>query len=431
MRPVTGRRLGGPLWKQTIRRRAIVASYPVLARLAAVHRRTLARRVRIVVVVGSFGKTTTARATGAVLGVDGRRRHPSHMVLRLRRRDTRAVMEVGIRQRGEMRRFARLVRPDVVVVTSIGSEHNRVLGTLENTRDEKADMVRALPRSGLAVLNGDDHNVTWMATQTRAAVRTFGFGGGCDVRATEVALDGPHGTSLVIHVDGGSCALRVRLVGRHMLYPVLAAVAVGVAEGVALEEACSRVSRVAPSSRRLEPVVLEDGTCLLRDEYKAGVETIDAALDVMAATPDGGRIVVLGDIEEPPADTVEGVEAIYERLGARVAASGTAAVFVHLDVGEPRPTYAPGALAAGMSVEAVTETSTVLETIEAVRARLRPGDVVLVKGSAQQKLDRIALALAGRDVRCNLPLCIAPVTCEACPMLERGWEGEAVPLRSA
>jgi hypothetical protein len=62
------------------------------------------------------------------------------------------------------------------------------------------------------------------------------------------------------------------------------------------------------------------------------------------------------------------------------------------------------------------------EAVEAVQADLRPGDVVLVKGGHEQRLDRVALALAGRDVRCEVRVCGARATrCETCPMLERGW----------
>ena len=85
-------------------------------------------------------------------------------------------------------------RPDVAVITAVGSEHHRSLGTLEVTRAEKSWMVQALPAAGVAVLNGDDPNVMWMRQKTRARVVTFGFGAACDVRADDVRLDWPRGT---------------------------------------------------------------------------------------------------------------------------------------------------------------------------------------------------------------------------------------------
>ena len=61
--------------------------------------------------------------------------------------------------------------------------------------------------------------------------------------------------------------------------------------------------------------------------------------------------------------------------------------------------------------------------VEALNDDLRPGDVVLIKGRDTQRLDRVALALMGRQVRCELKSCDAEVECESCPMLEREWAG--------
>ena len=73
-----------------------------------------------------------------------------------------------------MRIYASDTRPDVVVVTTIATDHWPTLHTLERTRDEKADILRALSSSGLAVMNADDPNVRWMASQARARVVWFG-----------------------------------------------------------------------------------------------------------------------------------------------------------------------------------------------------------------------------------------------------------------
>ena len=184
--------------------------WPVLSRLASLYRRTAVRRTRIVAVVGSFGKSTTTNAVVTALGgtpYPGSQRNISSFLarglFRIRPGDRHAVLEVGIGEIGEMAPYARMIRPDITVVTSIGSEHNASLGTLEATRREKAAMVRVLPPSGIAVLNGDDPNVLWMRGETGARVVTFGFGEGNDVRASDVSLaDWPNGTRFTLHAGG-------------------------------------------------------------------------------------------------------------------------------------------------------------------------------------------------------------------------------------
>src|SRR5205085_294884 len=90
--------------------------------------------------------------------------------------------------------------------------------------------------------------------------------------------------------------------------------------------------------------------------------------------------------------------------------------------GGPRPRFTRAARAAGMPAAATSET-TVLGAVAALRADVGPGDVVLLEGSAQQRFDRIALALDGGTVRCNVQACVAWTTCERCPMLGRTWNG--------
>src|SRR3954452_21904774 len=141
--------------------RVIMRCWPALRRLATLYRRTLARRPRVIAVVGSLGKSTTARSVAAALGIDPDRvsiqnefSFPALSMLRVRPWDRHAVIEVGIAGRGQMVQYPPMLRPDIAVVTSIASEHHLRLRSLEVTRAEKSRMVRSLGPSGLAVLNG-------------------------------------------------------------------------------------------------------------------------------------------------------------------------------------------------------------------------------------------------------------------------------------
>jgi UDP-N-acetylmuramoyl-tripeptide--D-alanyl-D-alanine ligase len=122
-------------------------------------RRTGASRTHVVAVIGSYGKTTTVRALSTVLCGNLHRYSANnagffvnHAILRIRPGQKHAVIEVGISGFDQMAPCAEVVRPDTVVVTSIGSEHGRSFGTLSATRSEKVKMVEALGRKGRAVL---------------------------------------------------------------------------------------------------------------------------------------------------------------------------------------------------------------------------------------------------------------------------------------
>jgi UDP-N-acetylmuramyl pentapeptide synthase len=407
-----------PLGRQQFRHGVFYQLWPLLAPIAAAHRATISHSVRIVAVVGSLGKTTTARAVIAALTGDHEPRlaenHQSFVasaVLRMQPRDRHGVVEVGVDRPGQMAAYARLLQPNVAVVTSIASEHNRSLGGLETTRAEKAEMVRALPSGGLAVLNGDDPNVRWMAEHTRGRVLTFGLSRENDVRATDLALDWPYGTRLTLVAGGRRHAIRVQLLGPQMAFAVLAAVAVVLGESRELEPALATLERLAPTPLRLEPVHLPNGAYLLRDEFKSTLETVHAALDVLAEIPARRRLVVIGDVSEPPGSQGP----IYREIGERIARIAERAVVV----GHGYQAYAAGATRAGMPRAALLDAgSSVLRAVEALRGELQPGDVVLLKGRDTQRLDRIAHGLLGQSVRCGVstaqPLHAAgPVQCSS------------------
>jgi UDP-N-acetylmuramoyl-tripeptide--D-alanyl-D-alanine ligase len=381
----------------------------------------------VVVVIGSLGKTAATHAVSAALelgqprGGGNSRASIAFGILRVRRSDRHAVFEVGVAGPGGMTPYSGLLRPDVVLVTSVGSEHNTSFHTIEATRSEKAKMVRALSPSGVAVLNGDDPNVAWMATQTRARVVTFGFATGSDVRATDFEPAGPQGGSFTVEAGRERRRVQIRLLGKPMVYAILGAMTVALSEGFTLEEIVPRLAAMTPLPGRLEPVVLESGAILIRDDLKSTLETIESGLDLLAEMPAKRRIVVLGDVSEPPGSPGP----VYRRVGERVAATATLAVCV----GEGYKRYASGARRTGVHEGTLVNAGrSVLRAAEIVREELGPGDVVLIKGRNNQRFERVALALQGRRVVCDIPVCraVPRLRCASCPMLERGWVGRRV-----
>lgn len=416
------RRVRSPIGRHVLRDSLVRKAWPVLRVAAALCRRTLLRKTRVIVVVGSFGKGSTAAAIASALGLPGpptQRNTTSRVALSLlgnRPGQRHVVIEAGAPRRGQMRLYPPMLRPDVVVVTTIGSEHHRSLGTLDEAAREKALMLRGLSRSGIAVLNADDPRVLAMASLTDARIVTFGFAAGSDVRAVERSLDWPHGTRLLVTVGGETHVLRLRLIGRVAMYPVLAALAVACAEGHPLDRAIAALETLEPVTGRLQLMPLPGGAWLIRDDFKGTLETIEAALEVLQEAP-GRRIAVLGEIEDPPGS--QGPQ--FRAVGRRLAASADLA----LVIGSRRSfkSYARGASDGGMPRTALRHLErSCRTTTAAVQEELRPGDVVLVKGRGTQRLERVSLALQGRKVRCDIEFCnLRGLRCDSCPALTTGW----------
>jgi UDP-N-acetylmuramyl pentapeptide synthase len=396
--------------------------FRLLRRLAKAYRLTALRRTRIVAVVGSLGKTTTRRAIQAALGCPDRRFSYSNYgsslavnTLRVRPGDPHAVIEAGVDGPGPMRRYAEMLRPDVVVVTSIKSEHNRSFPSLLDTRAEKVKMVRALPERGLAVLNGDDPNVLWMAGQTAARVMTVGLGPDNDVRAAGVRIL-PDGMAFTAVLGGVEHEVRTRFVGRHMVFPFLASLAVAVHEGVPAETAVARLAALQPKESRMQLHTLPGGVTVLDDSYKGALESVHAALDVFATLPSTRRIVLFGGVDEPPGKQGDVNREIGRRLG------GVADIVLCLGTGLSG--VRAGAVETGMSRDSVLllapDNGLAFDWLQ---RELRPGDAVLIKGQSALRMRRIVLGLTGRRVSCSVASCKVKVSsCEQCPLIDASPE---------
>src|SRR5205807_2947872 len=199
--------------------------------VARTQRRRLGRTT-FIGVTGSAGKTSTKELVAAVLGAelrgtkspgnDNRLSRVGRTILRTRPRDAFSVVEVAAWRPGSVAETADLLRPDIAVVTTIGSDHFSAFRSLEATAAEKQALVDALPTTGTAVLNVDDPRVAAMADGFQGRVITFGEAPGATLRAEDVSSAWPDPLSFTLHHDGRSLPVRTRLNGRYWTTSVLA-----------------------------------------------------------------------------------------------------------------------------------------------------------------------------------------------------------------
>jgi UDP-N-acetylmuramoyl-tripeptide--D-alanyl-D-alanine ligase len=363
--------------------------------LAARHRARFS--VPLVAVTGSNGKTTTKELIAAALA-----RRFSVLkseasfnnqwglpltLLRLTSDHEAAVVEIGTNQPGEIATLAALAAPTLGVVTTVAEVHTEFLGSLEGVREEKAALVRALPASGVAVLNADDPRVLGMAADTAAQVVTFGTTPNGDVHVASPVAEDSESIGFTLEHDGERAAVRVALVGRHNVINALAAAATGVALGLSLAEIAQGLADARAVKGRC--VWREaNGVRILDDTYNANPVSVRAALETVAARRGQGRlVVVLGDMLELGSFADEA----HREVGRLVAALGADEL---VGVGPHARLAVEAARAAGLR-----EARHVLafeDTVAHLLKRLAPDDVVLVKGSRGMRLERVVDALLAR-----------------------------------
>jgi UDP-N-acetylmuramoyl-tripeptide--D-alanyl-D-alanine ligase len=217
----------------------------------------------------------------------------------------------------------------------------------------------------------------------RGRVLTFGESASADVRAIDVEDRGFDGTSASVTTPAGRMHLQIQLPGRAHLSNVLAAVTVAGELEVPLAAIEAAVRALAPVARRGASTLLASGARLVDDSYNASPAAVDAALQALARTPTGGRrIAVLGEMLE----LGDLSRQLHERCGAAAAAVDALIV-----VGGPdADAMQAGAIRAGMPASRVHRFAESLAAADFVVALVRPGDLVLVKGSRGTKTDVVA-----------------------------------------
>lgn len=356
----------------------------------------------VIGVTGSAGKTSTkdliaqvVRHAGETIAPVGSFNNEIGLPLTALRADegTRhLVLEMGARGVGHIAYLARVARPRIGVVLNVGTAHIGEFGSQEMVARAKGELVEAVPAEGTAVLNADDPLVRAMAARTPAKIVLFGRAPDAAVRAADEWLDEAGRARFSLVTPEGTLPVALRLHGAHAVANALAAAAVARETGMELNAIADALSAAEPASRwRMEVTESPDGVTVVNDAYNANPESMRAALDTLGHMARGRRaFAVLGEMAELGTSSV----AEHAKIGQHVARSGLAGLIV---VGAAAAPMADGAGQVGSWTGECVQVDDVGAALTALRERLRPQDVVLVKGSRVAGMERVAAGLLGED----------------------------------
>lgn len=367
---------------------AILVDDPLSAyqRLARFHRQRFS--IPVVAITGSNGKTTTKDMVAAVLSsrmkvlkTEANYNNDVGLpltLLNINKQHEVAVVEMGMRALGEIRRLAEVALPTIGVVTNVGETHIEILGSVENIATAKGELVEIVGNDGLVILNADNPFVRAMEKKTSARLVFFGFEGGADVRAENLVASDRQ-ISFECVSQKGTFPVVVPAPGKHNAYNALAAIAVGLELGLSPAEINSGLESFLPSAMRLHVETFGDYT-VINDAYNASPMSMAAAAETLAYIAKGRKIAVLGDMLELGDVAVDA----HRRVGEKLAEEG---IQVVVTVGKLAKYIAEAALDSGVDVTVACQTHD--EAQEALRKLMRPGDTILIKGSRGMKMETI------------------------------------------
>jgi UDP-N-acetylmuramyl pentapeptide synthase len=258
-------------------------------------------------VTGSCGKTTTKELIEGILASRYKGRtsklynNPDQVaktILTLLPWHKFCLHEIGTFEPGIIPRSVKIFRPSVGVVTHIAYDHYESFGTLEAIAAEKATLIEALPDNGVAILNADDPRVVAMGNRTKARVITYGLSQEAMLRGEEISCAWPDRLSLTVVYGSDRLRLRTRLVGKHWVHAVLAALATGMALEMPLTDSARVMEEIEPVDGRMKPHVTPDGVTFIDDSWKAPLWTFPASLEFVKMARARRKVVIIGRISD-------------------------------------------------------------------------------------------------------------------------------------
>ncbi|MEX2271705.1 MAG: UDP-N-acetylmuramoyl-tripeptide--D-alanyl-D-alanine ligase [Vicinamibacterales bacterium] len=376
----------------------VIEASDTLAALQSIGREVRRRSGAVVVAItGSAGKTTTKELAAALLEsrydvFRNRGNLNNHIglplsLIELKATPDVAVVELGMNHPGEISLLVALAEPEIRVWTNVGDAHIGFFASREEIADAKAEILERARTSDRLIINADDPLIVARAKAFRGSVVTFGLSETADVRAEDVISRGIEGTSATIRTAKGSFDVQVPLVGAGNLLNVLAATAIALELNVPLDEIARRVGDLRPAARRGEVIRQQNGVTLVDDSYNSSPAALMQALAALKDTEAERRAAVLGEMLELGDHAI----ALHEECGR--AAAGARLAWLVTVGGEPAVAMAQAARAAGMATDAVEHVPNADEASTAAAGRVRPGDVVLIKGSRGIGVDRVVTRL--------------------------------------
>ena len=291
------------------------------------------------------------------------------------------VVEVGADHPGDIKNVAQWLSLDIAVITRVSDVpvHVEFFPSADELAKEKSYLLAGLKKTGKAVLSADNERVRDMAKLVSGDQKTFTFGitSPATVSASDIQFNFPTGMTFKLNYEGNSIPVQLKgVLGNQHVYPILAAVAVGLAKGISISKLVEAIGSHVPPRGRMNIVAGVRESILIDDTYNSSPDAVEEALFALSKIAVGGKkIAVLGDMLELGKFSTE------EHKKAGVLAMKSCDVLVTVG---PR---------AKLMNENAISFNTSQEAGEYVKKIIAPGDAVLVKGSQSMRMERVVKEL--------------------------------------
>lgn len=354
--------------------------------------------IPFIAITGSTGKTSTKDMVSSVLSykydvlknIGNLNNHIGLplTIFNLDKHHEVGVLEMGMSGAGEILTLTEIVKPNIAVITNIGVSHIENLGSRENIMKAKMEVASFLGEDDYLLLNGDNDLLSTLKNEPSTYNRIFfGFTEDNDIYPKNLEDLGENGFAFVIPINGVDHSFRIKQPGIHNVYNALAAIWIGLHNGMEIEAIRAGLENHKPSKMRMEIHTI-NGMKVINDAYNASPDSMKAALMVLKDMEGKRKVAVLGNMFELGNFSEEG----HRMVGAYAADK----IDLLITVGDMAQWIADEVKEQGVDFP-IYKTMSNEEAIEVLEDVINEKDIILIKGSRGMTMEKIVHYLQERS----------------------------------
>ena len=338
--------------------------------------------IPVVGITGSVGKTSTKDLISSVMSrkykvlkTQGNLNNQIGLpltILSLKDEDA-LVVEMGMGDLGEIRNLTKIAKPDVAVITNVGTSHIGNLGSRENILKAKLEIIEGLKKNGTLVINNDNDMLhMWNEKINMPNVVTFGIDEKSNFMAKNINLN-ENSSNYDIEINGEDYNIQINIGGKHFVYNSLCAIVVGTTFGISIDEIKKGIENFKLTKSRME-IIKKDSITIINDCYNASFDSMKASIEYLKSQNGGRKIAILGDMLELGEFSKE----LHEKVGKVVDQNN---IDILITVGKEAKNIANAAKNSGVEEKKIFEFNNNEEAIEKIKEIMKENDIILVKAS--------------------------------------------------
>ncbi len=279
--------------------------------------------IPVIAITGSVGKTSTKDIISNVvaqkykvlktLGNNNNNIGLPFTILRLKDEEA-MVLEMGMNHLGEISLLSKIAKPDICVITNIGTSHIGNLGSRENILKAKLEILDGAKNPTIIINNDNDLLHNWYENAKNTyKIQTYGIKNKSDINPEKMKVE-INGSTFECNIDGELAKIKVPIAGEHFILNAMSAILVGKTLNLSVEQIKNGIETFELTKKRMDIVELSNGAKIINDAYNASFESMQASLKYLSSFKNNRKIAILGDMFE----LGEFSEKLHKKVGAEV-----------------------------------------------------------------------------------------------------------------